>query len=175
MAVRNVRYRLARARADALLRATNQLAPPVDVDRIARHLGIEVVDEDFPEDDQISGVLLHRNAGPVILVNSKHRPGRRRFTIAHEIGHHQLQGDDLHVDKARYRDARAASGEVPSEIEANAFAADLLMPAQMIQTSVGKDRRVMMVDEDLVEALANQFKVSRLAMTWRLTALGYLK
>src|SRR3954470_4270018 len=68
----------------------------------------------------------------IIGINSSHPETRKRFTIAHEMGHlvlHQL--DQVHVDKqflVKLRDDISSQAIDPHEIEANAFAAALLMP-----------------------------------------------
>ena len=67
-------------------------------------------------------------------------PARRRFTIAHELGHHVLHhtgAQTLFCRKATV-EPEDTPAEVrpplpPSEAEANAFAAALLMPADLIE------------------------------------------
>ena len=87
----------------------------------------------------LSGLLLP--AMGEVWVNAEEGrqwPARRRFTIAHELGHWRLHRD---VERAVF--CRAASIEPdasqtrellpPVEDEANVFAAAVLMPARLIQ------------------------------------------
>jgi hypothetical protein len=97
------------------------------------------------EDETLSGLLLADMKE--IWCNASEGvqwPGRRRFTIAHELGHwilHRPGQDSLfcrratvaeNEDERRKRDA--GRPELPvGEREANAFAAALLMPAPLIE------------------------------------------
>lgn len=58
----------------------------------------------------------------------KNRP-RRRFTVAHELGH-ILLGQDMHLIKAR--NSELDDNKDPFETQANIFARDLLAPACVI-------------------------------------------
>lgn len=168
------RVRLAQSRARALLTEHGLAAIPVDVNRLARLMGATVNEVEFPDKDRVSGAVMRTEQGPVILVNKKHKEVRRRFTIAHEVGHLALHNVEMHIDKARYRDEVAGQGVDPDEVEANAFAAELLMPAEALRGRlVGKE--VMVVDEDLIDELAAEFKVSAQSMSWRLANLGFLR
>lgn len=149
--------------------------PPVDTAAIARRLGIDVVVADL--DDDISGLLVTGRKDPVICVNKKHSRNRQRFTIAHEIAHYQLghqfvRGQHLHVERGVFisqRTGRSSEAIDPKEIEANQFAACLLMPKALLESQI----QVPVSDDD-VTALAKKFGVSEHAMTIRLTRLEYL-
>ncbi len=80
-----VRYGLARKRAETLVERFELQTPPVNVNEIARHLGLEILVEDLDED--ISGLLITSPKERSICVNKKHSRTRQRFTIAHELGH----------------------------------------------------------------------------------------
>ncbi|MGH9871664.1 MAG: ImmA/IrrE family metallo-endopeptidase, partial [Pyrinomonadaceae bacterium] len=107
---------------------------------------------------------------------------RQRFTIAHEIGHHFLRhqfesGEHVHVDKGNYisqRGPRASDGIDGKEIEANQFAASLLMPSNALRQMVAKVAGEGPLLDKQVTQLSEQFKVSEQAMTIRLTGLGLL-
>jgi len=58
--------------------------------------------------------------------------GRDRFTIAHEIGHYFLHGPDR-VSHARLRGNQSVPAYMDPEWQGNAFAAELLMPRDLIQ------------------------------------------
>ena len=119
--------------------------------------------------------------GPVIGVNALHASVRQRFTIAHEIGHLVLHEDPVFVDRmylapspskrpAYLRDARSSQATDVQEIEANKFAAALLMPPSMIREAL--DEVSVPVDGEGIETLANLFDVSSQSMGFRLLNLG---
>lgn len=170
----------ARAAARKLISEHNIKAAPVPIERIAKALGIRI--EYAPLDGELSGLACIREGVPIVGVNNLHAPSRQRFTIAHELGHVQLHREELmkavHVDRgslrregALRRDGLASSGVDPSEIEANAFAAELLMPeAFLVQELDG--RSVDLEDDDAVASLAKRFRVSEAAMRLRLNSFG---
>jgi Zn-dependent peptidase ImmA (M78 family) len=92
-----------------------------------------------------------------IWVRSGDAPHRQRFTIAHELGHLLL-----HEAGAEYRDDTFRG--TPKEYEANAFAADLLMPLWMLDPAAAKWGRHP-------GYLAQIFGVSEQAMSIRLGRL----
>ena len=164
----------ARGRARRLLDDRGVKAPPIPVERIARSLGIRV--EYAPLDGDLSGLAHIRNDVPIIGINTLHAPNRQRFTLAHELAHVLLHSSELersvHVDRGPLRrDARAAEGLDPIEIEANTFAAELLMPPSLIASVLG-GRSVDLEDDEAVVALAKRFRVSPAAMRYQLSSLG---
>lgn len=142
---------------------------------IAKKIGVNVLYENL--EDEISGVLVVKDDTPVIFVNSTHHSNRQRFTIAHELGHHILhKPTGVHVDKGftlAFRSPKSSTGEDLQEIEANQFAAELLMPREGIEKYLAK-YGVKEIRDFVVEELATFFEVSQQAMTIRLNALGKL-
>lgn len=144
---------------------------PVPVDEIARRYRIEIRPEAFPDD--ISGALCRGPEGAVIAVNRAHHEHRRRFTIAHELGHFLLHQDapayyDAQHQVGLHFRAKATGAEWdPKEIEANKFAAELLMPRKLVLARVRASAEV-----DAAK-LAAEFKVSPEAMTYRLAELRF--
>ena len=169
---------LARATAEKLVERLGLRAGPIDVEKIAEALGLRVVAENLG--GEISGLLVSKEGMASIAVERREPPARRRFTIAHEIGHfllrHHLQRNELvHTDErwqVIYRSPKASEGLDPMEVQANQFAATLLMPTRILRD------RVQQLQKPLTEAdvkkLANDFKVSEQAMTIRLSGLGLL-
>jgi Zn-dependent peptidase ImmA (M78 family) len=148
-------------------------APPVDVEAIARRLDVDVRYEPF--DGGLSGALYRDNIGHAVLgVNNWHAEVRQRFTIAHELGHLQLHHDELFVDGVLKRDDQSSLAIRSHEIEANAFAAELLMPRKLILAEIN-ELFVANPTPDatrLTEHLAGLFDVSEQAMQFRLVNLG---
>jgi Zn-dependent peptidase ImmA (M78 family) len=168
-----IRRKLIKDEANALLEKAGITRPPVDVERLAINQGAVVINE--PNDSDTSGFLFQTPGNrPVIGVNSKHPVSRRRFTIAHELGHLILHTKkELHVDRAvvKMRDLRASEGLDHDEIEANRFAAEILMPLGFLEADLKALGPVNADDEVTIRKLAKIYGVSQQAMTIRLTSL----
>lgn len=162
--------------ASRVLRDTGCLRIPVPVELVAHRLGLSVEPAALGQD--VSGVLVRDGDGGTIGYNAAHHEVRQRFSIAHEIGHfvlHPREGQ-LFIDKTYKvyrRDQRSSTGEDRQEIQANRFAAALLMPEELLQREVA-DIGFDLADEIALESLAQKFKVSRQAMSFRLANLGIL-
>ncbi len=169
----------ARAQAEQLLARLGAVTLPVDVRAVTRGLGLRLAEQQLGD---VSGLLMTGNGHALVAVNSAHHEHRKRFSIAHEIGHfylgHQFEaGAHVHVDKGNFisaRGARAAAGIDPKEIEANQFAAALLMPSALLRAEVQKRTGGAPLFDSLVPDLAHAFEVSEQAMTIRLSTLGLL-
>lgn len=175
LAIRKPRYAAVRRKANALLEESGVKRAPVAVERLAARLGATIRYEPFP--GQLSG-MVHRAGGEKIIgVNSLHPPTRQRFTIAHEIGHLVMHDDDqLHVDEkfpVAFRSDLSGQAVDASEIEANQFAAELLMPRQLLASDI-RELPANIDAEDAVRKLAIKYEVSEQAMTFRLSALKYV-
>ena len=162
-------------RATSLLEQHGVVVEPVDVEVVARRMGIIV--RKTPTNEDLSGFLVKQNGVAVIGVNALHHVNRQRFTIAHEIGHFLLHDfDELHVDKSivRLRDGKSSKGEIDAEIEANCFAAELLMPQKFIEKALTFTPVNDLLDDAGMLKLAKRFQVSVQAMSNRLRTLGYI-
>lgn len=158
--------------------------PPIPIEEIAdTHFGLHVRDvapeemrtapgcPKLSEDETLSGLLLP-SLGQ-IWVNKDEAtqwPPRRRFTIAHELGHHVLHRtgqQSLFCRRAVVDpDDKPATTRPPlpvSEEEANVFAAALLMPAALIERYYRRNRDF--------EWLCEAFGSSGAAMGRRLRAV----
>jgi len=95
----------------------------------------------------------------IIIVNPSDSLARQRFTVAHELGHALLHNEGVHERS----DVRLASYR-RHEVEANKFAASLLMPSEKVVLAfeMGKN----------LEEMAILFGVSQTAMRIRLETLG---
>jgi Zn-dependent peptidase ImmA (M78 family) len=160
-------------RAAELLRKLDLFGVPVNVEGVAEHLGASVVFDDL--DDDVSGFLLREKGVCTIAVNKQHHPNRQRFTLAHECGHlflHADKGDRLWLDKTLFfRDGSSSTGDQFAEVEANQFAAGLLMPEDLIISTLGREKPISEID---VVRLAMRFEVSERAMTVRLISIGLI-
>ncbi|HYK94356.1 MAG TPA: ImmA/IrrE family metallo-endopeptidase [Candidatus Dormibacteraeota bacterium] len=143
------------------------------VEHIASSLGVQVVTKALADD--VSGLLIRPETGaPAIVVNKAHPKVRQRFTIAHELGHLVLhKGRPVVVDHVRLnlRDARSRAAVDVEEIEANAFAAELLMPRALIVAELNR-ASARSDSARLAADLAEGFGVSKEAAEYRLINLG---
>jgi hypothetical protein len=140
-------------------------AVPVPLESIAADLlGLHVEEVDGLE---VSGLLLPLER--TIRLNAaeaRESPGRRRFTLAHEIAHwvcHCPPTAPPAPILCRPTLVGVASGD-PLEREANVFAAELLMPAEEVAAAVAAGAALAVLVED--------FGVSEVALAWRLYNLG---
>lgn len=155
---------------------------PIDVEAIAKSYGIDIRKDEV--NDELSGFLVRNAKGgkPVIGVNKNHHVNRQRFTIAHELGHFLLhEGEVVHFDGVRpglmvnLRSQSSTALDSDLEREANLFAAELLMPARFLEA----DGRISSIDlledkEEVFKELAEQYRVSVLALTYRLANLNLI-
>lgn len=157
-----------------LIAEAGVVRPPVPVQKIAEMLGAQVAYEAFEGD--VSGMLYREPGRTLIGVNSTHPATRQRFTLAHEIAHLRLhEGQPVFIDRlvrVNWRDGSSAR----EEIQANTFAAELLMPRRFMSEEIERvvSRSPKVAPEELVEALAGTFGVSEEAMRYRLINLGVL-
>lgn len=147
--------------------ARYQREAPVDVVAVAASFGVTVWEDLLPSG--ISGKLFRDQAnggmsGYSIVANSAEGYRRRRFTIAHELGHfilhRSLIGDSVSDDEW-YRSGLSTK----EEAQANRAAADILMPYRLISSM----RESGITDPEI---LADRLEVSSLAMRIRLGLAG---
>lgn len=163
---KRARYSKIELMVNQLLDQHQQLGPPVRIEDIAASFGIEIRAGDLGD---VSGLLARSGNGAIIGVNSKQSRERRRFTIAHELGHFLLhEGMVSHVDhnyRLNYRNDQSSRAVNAEEIEANFFAASMLIPTRFLN---GMNAVEALDDDARVEQLAKRFDVSRHAMSLRL-------
>ena len=152
---------------------------PTDVYKIADKLGLEIKKEILEND--ISGFLLTiKSKKSYIVINKRHSSNRQRFSIAHEIAHFLLHKNsaDVFVNnaKATFRDSNSSTGEYRQEVQANRFAAELLMPKKELREAFQERYYDLHSNEaeDIIQKLAEDFQVSISAMTIRLNDLNLL-
>jgi Zn-dependent peptidase ImmA (M78 family) len=158
-------------KAAEVLRENGLESIPIDPVVLANRLGMAVHNAKF-SDDNIVGMIAKRDDQVTMLINQADPPFRKRFTIAHELGHHflHLVGDGHFVDgeanlfRLPYDDQHGITAERRREIQANIFAAALLMPEEAVRREWNHVRSVSW--------LARKFNVSEEAMGIRVGQLG---
>ena len=162
-----------RAPIEALFSKNGITSPAIPVEKIAKREGAALTYQ--PYEGNLAGMLVNTPERVIIGVNSAHPVTRQRFTIAHEIGHLLLHGtaiDGVHLDRdfrVHRRDSTSALAVDDLEIEANRFAAELLMPYSMIMDEI--DEMFDVEDPQEIRALADRYEVSPLAMQIRISNL----
>ncbi len=94
---------------------------------------------------------------------------RQRFTIAHEMGHFVLHRERVSEFRCEMRGVNnGQDADKQIEKEANAFASNLLMPADLFRDGLGDQRKV---DLRVIGGLAQRFGVSMEAACLRFVEL----
>jgi Zn-dependent peptidase ImmA (M78 family) len=146
---------------------------PVNVERLIRSFNIKL-DKKAELHSDVAGEIARSDAREfTISVNADDHYYRQRFTMAHELAHYLFHRDLIGTgvdDNRAYRSVAGGNFFNPNvtaehEIEANRFAAGLLMPAKLVRSEFDR------CGENL-ELLSNKFQVSQEAMRYRIQSLG---
>ena len=161
---------------EQVLKESGVATRPVQLEQILKHFGIRIYS--LPANADIFGAIVREREHVIIAINPKQHVHRQRFTIAHELGHYFCHsGDDApaqFVDgdfRLHWRNSESSRGVNWQEIEANRYAAALLMPENLLRKDVDQFGRI---DDSVVQRLASLYRVSRVSMQYRLINLGLL-
>ena len=160
-----------------ILKETDLDIAPIKIVSIANFYGFLIYE--MPMENSFSGLIMADDkniqgfdSNRIIVVNSNHSPKRKRFTIAHELGHYFNQGRPskcfAHRDSGNYSS---------DERDANSFASAILMPEDEVIREVNnykKSRAGEFPDFQLVHYISDAFDVSQLAAEVRLKKLGVI-
>lgn len=151
----------------------------VNLFKMVQKSGVELfgmVDEEY---DGVS-MLNPNTKKPQIYLDINQSEQRRRFTLAHELGHLVLDynwfpGKEIQLNHEkevlsvnfRYKDRQEDTTEISEQI-ANEFAAAFLMPTKLVKQIIeGADE-----DDEKIEMVAENFGVSKLSAKNRLEVIG---
>ena len=169
--------------------STFSVAAPINVDWIVTLLGVELNENINFDEISTAGSVSIGSQNAVIWINPVENsyPPRRRFTIAHEIGHLILHMDPKvgvreFVDTKKTLNRRDSYWDL-KEYEANNFAAQLLMPIELINEHgkriIGTYKKRWNEEKMpiliFIEEMADLFEVSEPAMKYRLKNIGSIK
>lgn len=168
---------------EVLRKQGHSISIPIDIETIIKEY-LEIKYEVKPDfkNMKVTGSISVQDGAPYIWVNPMKNTSkeRKRFTLAHELGHfmlHMAPENDLNnfdpITDTVISFNRDDNWDY-TEMEANNFAAQLLMPSSSIKENT---KKIINLDpnitkESLVEKLADLFQVSEVAMKFRLTKLG---
>lgn len=154
--------------AEAVLRALGIIDPnDIDIEAIAYHCGATV--RYRPLDGCAARIIGRGNRAIISVDANEHHPGRRRFSVAHELGHWML--DRGRTLLCQPRDLRAPWYDHPQlnrEAMANRYAADLLLPVFLFKPAAA----TLEMTFDSVDTLTNSFQTSATATAIRLVDYG---
>lgn len=146
----------------------------LDLSKLCEKLDIDVFDADFTN-DKISGAIENKDKKWTIYVNNSDSAPRKRFTVAHELGHYfsyiygshskqEIDNNEGVMQDFAFSRSMQTDMSKPAEVEANQIAAHILMPATSVK---------QLAEDNNTEEMAEYFGVSESAMTFRLKNLGY--
>jgi len=160
---------------------THVAVPQLSLATVARHLIAEryVTDPDAVADlmDDVApleGLMYWQSGDGIAFVKAEDILPRRRFTAAHELGHAVLHKETMRRYLSDLKISETDGEGTEMEAEANRFAAELLMPEEVIRARADELTREYKACPRIVLAvrLASELLVSREAMRYRLKTLG---
>lgn len=112
--------------------------------------------------------LVRRGRSGIITVDkSIPEEGRKRFAVAHDLGHFELHRESQLLFCTE-QDMVVWNENKPQEIEANEFAANMLMPESLFKVHLGKEKPNL----DMVKFLAGEFRTTLTAAAVRYAQLS---
>lgn len=161
----SINKKLEKMAKDILLK-NDMLKLPVDLFTIAESYNIEVYYQDLPRG--ISGAIKYNEDRRIfqIVIEAFDHPNRQRFTLAHELAHFFLQGEELLQNQEVHFDTCYRKTINKEEEQVEYLAGALLMDKEILT-------KLYKINPSIAE-LAETFKVSESAMTVRLMVLGLI-
>lgn len=118
--------------------------------------------------DNCDGRMVMKNGRSIVSLNSNiEYPQKKRFVLAHELGHMLLHGNSEATFSDDYATLEAYKNG-PQEIEANEFASELLMPESLFKQACFKRK----FSSDLLRELAETFNTSITSTAYRYRQFG---
>ncbi|MBP9597621.1 MAG: ImmA/IrrE family metallo-endopeptidase [Desulfobacter sp.] len=139
-----------------LINSIYKVSFPIDVEQIALNVGIQEINK--VSDENVEGFLValpDKSAGFINISRQIKENSRIRFTIAHELGHFLITTHNESSYSCSVSDMKNRKNSKPQEVEANKFAAELLMPQKFFVSELKKEPDCM-----LFENLAFKFGAS---------------
>ena len=147
MKKQNANYIDAEWKAKKVLDDNCLLEPPIIAKDLAEKYGLEVRFVRFEQKYRnVAGFIQSKDGLATIYINAEDAPVRQNFTIAHELGHYLLG----HVGKPGYevllRTPINKEDKTAMEQEADCFAANLLVPENMLKDYLRKYRFISNIE-----------------------------
>jgi uncharacterized protein DUF955 len=127
---------------------------------IAAQLGLGIEEGDVTGFDGALVRVKGASSGIIALRKSIREDGRKNFTIAHEIAHFVLPKHD-ESSVCRSSQIETWNGQVAArELEANEFAAELLLPEAIVRATVGRPEPSLAVAKSIGETFSTSLTAS---------------
>ena len=153
--------------AEQLLQSLGVTAPEdIDVEAIAWTVGAKVR---LAALESCEARIVGVRDQAIITVRASSSPARRRFSIAHELGHWQHHRGRSSICRSDEIGGGGGGRNPPAERQADVYAADLLMPAFLFEPAASRHRRPSF---EAIDELAQTFSMSRMATALRFVDLG---
>ena len=164
--------------AKSILEKYDLLELPVDPFKLAHIENIDIYNANFKKLDQdyvLGAIQKDKNENISIYINERDAYTRRRFTLAHELGHYYLGHLNGHANQIveLERNAGYNTNNI-QEIQANQFAASLLMEKSSVIEYYNILKNSNHTFNYILATLSDIFGVSQQAMNFRLKNLGLL-
>jgi Zn-dependent peptidase ImmA (M78 family) len=125
----------------------------IDLDAIAWHVGVAVK---YRHMDKADATIVGSQEHAVIAVNSSQIPTRRRFSLAHELGHwHHHRGRVLFCAPGEIGSQKG--GPFDPERQADGYASDLILPSYLIRPFIAKMKNLSL---GAIREIATEFHAS---------------
>lgn len=148
---------------------------PIDINKILKYLGIRY-DERFEINEELFGAYVEseNNMHKFIILNNRYHVRRKRFILAHLIGHSIFHGfyglhyETIPSDLLYTNTVDSELSKKNIELEANNFAVELLMPEKFLIKDIRSRGQIE------YKILANKYLTSEYVMKVRLKKLGLI-
>lgn len=152
--------------AEKLLQSLGVTTPAeIDVEAIAWHAGAEVRYSDL---DSCEARIIGYGDRAIITVDRKSIPTRKRFSVAHELGHWKYHRGRSFVCRKQDIGNEARGANDPERI-ADAYAADLILPLYLFQPLAAKVKKSTF---EAIDEIRCDFQASRTATALRMVDYG---
>ncbi len=157
---------LASQQAEEIIRRLRIREPSeIDLEDIAMERGVLVRERILRGSE--ARLVRKGRSGIITVDRSIPEEGRKRFAIAHDLGHFELHRESQLLFCTE-QDMVVWNENKPQEIEANEFAASMLMPGDLFLARIGKEKPNL----DIVKTLAEEFRTTLTATAVRYAQLS---
>ena len=152
--------------AEKLLRSLGVTTPAeIDVEALAWHVGAEVRYSDL---DSCEARIIGYGDRAIITVDKKSIPTRKRFSVAHELGHWKYHRGRSFVCRKQDIGNEMRGANDPERV-ADAYAADLILPVYLFEPLAAKAKKSTF---EAIDDIRHQFQTSRTATALRMVDYG---
>lgn len=127
-----------------------QLNYPLNIEQFCQNLNIKIFEKDLDMD----ACLIIKNGKTFILLN-KYNYSKRKFSIAHELGHYFLDNHNELMFSCFDIESGSKSNNMEQEREADEFASELLIPSNKIEKKLLED-----ISFEIIKQLQEEFQTS---------------